>query len=42
VYSGDLNGDGSSHNDLIYIPRNSSEISLVPSARATGQVHAPW
>ena len=37
VYSGDLNGDGSSHNDLIYIPRNSSEISLVPSARATGQ-----
>jgi hypothetical protein len=38
VYSGDLNGDGSSHNDLIYIPRNIDEIKLVPSARPTGQV----
>lgn len=37
VYSGDLNGDGSSHNDLLYIPRNSNEITLVPSARASGQ-----
>jgi len=30
VYNGDLNGDGNSANDLIYIPRNSSEINLVP------------
>ena len=37
VYSGDLNNDGSSNNDLIYIPRSASEITLVPSARPTGQ-----
>ena len=37
VYSGDLNGDGSSHNDLIYIPRNIDEIKLIPSARPVGQ-----
>ncbi|HWK05644.1 MAG TPA: carboxypeptidase regulatory-like domain-containing protein [Puia sp.] len=30
VYNGDLNGDGNTGNDLIYIPRNSSEINLVP------------
>ena len=30
VYNGDLNGDGNTANDLIYIPRNSSEINLVP------------
>jgi len=35
---GDLNGDGSSNNDLIYVPRTQSEISLVPSARPTGIV----
>ena len=29
TYSGDLNGDGNSNNDLIYIPRNSSEINLI-------------
>ena len=29
TYGGDLNGDGNSGNDLIYIPRNSSEINLV-------------
>jgi hypothetical protein len=38
VYSGDLNGDGSSNNDLIYIPRTIADIKLVPSARPTGQV----
>lgn len=38
VYSGDLNGDGSSHNDLLYVPRNINEISLVPSVRGTGQL----
>jgi len=30
VYNGDLNGDGNSSNDLIYIPRNAGEINLVP------------
>ena len=29
TYGGDLNGDGNSGNDLIYIPRNQSEINLV-------------
>ena len=29
IYNGDVNGDGNS-NDLIYIPRNSGEINLVP------------
>jgi hypothetical protein len=28
-YGGDLNGDGNNGNDLIYIPRNASEINLV-------------
>jgi hypothetical protein len=30
VYSGDVNGDGNAGNDLIYIPRNQSEINFVP------------
>jgi hypothetical protein len=30
VYNGDLNGDGNTSNDLIYVPTNASEISLVP------------
>ena len=29
VYNGDLNGDGNSGNDLIYIPKTQSEINLV-------------
>ena len=29
TYGGDLNGDGNSGNDLIYIPKNASEINLV-------------
>jgi hypothetical protein len=37
VYSGDLNGDGSSHNDLIFIPATKDQIKLIPSARPTGQ-----
>jgi hypothetical protein len=28
VYSGDVNGDGASGNDLIYVPRDASEINL--------------
>jgi hypothetical protein len=31
VYNGDLNGDGNSGNDLIYIPRTAAEINLVKS-----------
>ncbi len=30
VYNGDLNGDGNTGNDLIYIPRSANEINLVP------------
>jgi hypothetical protein len=29
VYNGDLNGDGNSGNDLIYIPKSSTDISLI-------------
>src|SRR5437016_2692736 len=29
VYSGDMNGDGVANNDLIYIPRNTSEMNFV-------------
>jgi hypothetical protein len=31
VYNGDLNGDGNTSNDLIYVPRDKSEINLVKS-----------
>jgi Carboxypeptidase regulatory-like domain len=31
VYNGDLNNDGNTGNDLIYIPNNASEINLVKS-----------
>jgi outer membrane receptor protein involved in Fe transport len=30
TFSGDLNGDGATGNDLIYIPRNQSEMNFVP------------
>ncbi|RFS22603.1 TonB-dependent receptor [Chitinophaga silvatica] len=30
TYNGDMNGDANTNNDLIYIPRNKSEIKLVP------------
>ncbi len=29
VFSGDMNGDGSTSNDLIYVPRNTSEMNFV-------------
>jgi hypothetical protein len=32
TYAGDVNGDGYGGNDLIYIPRNQSEIVFVPDA----------
>jgi hypothetical protein len=31
VYNGDLNGDGNTSNDLIYIPKSEADISLVKS-----------
>jgi hypothetical protein len=31
VYSGDMNGDGVVGNDLMYVPRNASEIVLLPT-----------
>jgi hypothetical protein len=37
VYSGDLNGDGSSNNDLLFVPKNIQDITLIPSTRPTGQ-----
>ncbi|WP_316840094.1 carboxypeptidase regulatory-like domain-containing protein [Pedobacter gandavensis] len=30
LYFGDVNGDGANQNDLLYVPRNASEIKLVP------------
>ncbi|MDT8435801.1 MAG: carboxypeptidase regulatory-like domain-containing protein [Gemmatimonadota bacterium] len=38
IYSGDVNGDGSGANDLIYIPRDESEIRLVDFTNSEGQV----
>jgi hypothetical protein len=37
TYSGDVNGDGSASNDLIYIPRNQSEIRFDPLPNMTPQ-----
>ncbi|WP_203256566.1 TonB-dependent receptor [Hyunsoonleella ulvae] len=38
VYRGDLNRDGSSRNDIIYVPRDASEINLVDITDASGNV----
>ncbi len=38
VYQGDVNRDGSSRNDLIYIPRNASEINLIDIVDSNGSV----
>lgn len=38
VYSGDLNRDGSPNNDLIYVPANKSDISLIDIKDASGNV----
>lgn len=35
TYAGDVNGDGQGGNDLIYIPRNQSEIIFVPNGAIT-------
>src|SRR5437879_13786577 len=38
IYSGDVNGDGQGGNDLIYIPRNQSEIVLDPIRDTAGNL----
>ncbi|MCL6274301.1 carboxypeptidase regulatory-like domain-containing protein [Muricauda sp. 2012CJ35-5] len=38
VYQGDVNRDGSSRNDLIYIPRDASEINLIPIEDGNGNI----
>jgi hypothetical protein len=35
IYAGDVNGDGQTGNDLIYIPNNASDIKLVATSSAT-------
>ena len=37
IYSGDVNGDGQAGNDLIYIPRNQSDINLAPYVDRSGR-----
>jgi len=41
TYAGDVNGDGQAGNDLIYIPRNQSEIVFGPYTDANGQTVTP-
>jgi Carboxypeptidase regulatory-like domain len=36
AYSGDMNGDGASGNDLIYVPRNTSEMNFVTNRVIVG------
>lgn len=36
IYAGDVNGDGTGGNDLIYIPNDQSDIVLVPFTDASG------
>ncbi len=37
IYSGDVNGDGQTGNDLIYIPKDQSDIRLDPYTDGTGK-----
>ncbi len=37
VYQGDLNNDGSSRNDLVYIPQDQSEITLIDNINVNGE-----
>ncbi len=37
VYSGDMNSDGTNGNDMIYVPKNMSEIVLAPSSATDGR-----
>ena len=41
VYAGDINGDGQSGNDLIYIPKSQSEINFQPYTDANGNTFTP-
>jgi hypothetical protein len=41
LYSGDVNGDGYGGNDLIYIPRDQSEITFDPDTLADGTIVSP-
>jgi hypothetical protein len=41
LYAGDVNGDGSGGNDLIYIPRSQSEIVLAPDTLRSGPIISP-
>jgi hypothetical protein len=38
TYAGDLNGDGGTSNDLIYVPRNTSEMNFAPFSLTIGGV----
>jgi hypothetical protein len=38
TYSGDLNGDGAAGNDLLYVPRDRSEMRFLPITAANGTV----
>jgi outer membrane receptor protein involved in Fe transport len=43
TYSGDMNGDGVSNNDLVYVPRDQSEMSFVQNGAFTpAQQAAAW
>ena len=39
VFSGDMNGDSASGNDLIYIPRDQSEMNFSPFTVGHAHVH---
>ncbi len=41
VYAGDANGDGIGGNDLIYIPRDESEIRFAPFTDSQGRTFSP-
>jgi outer membrane receptor protein involved in Fe transport len=41
VFSGDMNGDGGSGNDLIYIPRDMSEMNFSQFTHTNGRVFTP-
>ncbi len=40
LYSGDVNGDGSGGNDLIYIPRDANDVALEAYQDLSGRVHS--
>ncbi|MDQ4081088.1 MAG: TonB-dependent receptor, partial [Gemmatimonadota bacterium] len=41
IYAGDVNGDGYGGNDLIYIPRDQSEITFAPDTLPSGTIVSP-